>query len=82
VFVDFVAKPQGLYFEALYNPWPTLLFDRWGSQGGGRIDGIDLLVHQAISQVEIFTDISVDRKSLSSLMRLKALELLKQSTAK
>lgn len=82
VFFDFLAKPQGLYFEALYNPWPTLLFDRWGSQGGGRIDGIDLLVHQAISQVEIFTDKSVDRKSLSSLMRVKALELLDQSTGK
>jgi len=47
-----------------------------------RIDGIDLLVHQAISQVEIFTGISVDRKSLSSHMRLKALELLDQSTGK
>jgi shikimate dehydrogenase len=81
-FCDFVDKPRGLYFEALYNPWPTLLFDRWGSQGAGRIDGIDLLVHQAISQVEIFTGISVDRKSLSSHMRLKALELLDQSTGK
>jgi hypothetical protein len=32
--------------------------------------------------VEIFTGISVDRKSLSSHMRLKALELLDQSTGK
>jgi len=81
-FCGFVDKPRGLYFEALYNPWPTLLFDRWESQGAGRIDGIDLLVQQAISQVEIFTGISVDRKSLSSHMRLKALELLDQSTGK
>jgi shikimate dehydrogenase len=82
VFCDFVNKSGGLYFEALYNPWPTLLFDRWGSQGGRRIDGIDLLVHQAISQVEIFTGMSVDRKTLSSHMRRKALELLDQSTGK
>lgn len=82
VFCDFVDKPKGLYFEALYNPWPTLLFDRWGSQGGRGIDGIDLLVHQAISQVEIFSGKSVDRKSLSAHMRLKALELLDQSTGK
>lgn len=82
VFCDLVDKPRGLYFEALYNPWPTLLFDRWGSQGGRRIDGIDLLVHQAISQVEIFTGKSTDRQSLSSHMRLKALDLLDQSTGK
>jgi shikimate dehydrogenase len=76
VFCDFVSKPRGLYFESLYNPWPTLLFDRWANQGGRGIDGIDLLVHQAISQVEIFSGKSVERKSLSIQMRLRALELL------
>jgi shikimate 5-dehydrogenase len=52
------------------------LFDRWASQGGRGIDGIDLLVQQAISQVEIFSGKSVERKSLSTQMRLRALELL------
>ena len=76
VFCDYVSKPRGFYFEALYNPWPTLLCDRWANQGGRGIDGIDLLVHQAISQVEIFSGKSVERKSLSTQMRLRALELL------
>jgi shikimate dehydrogenase len=69
VFCDYDSKPRGFYFEALYNPWPTLLFDRWANQGGRGIDGIDLLVHQAISQVEIFSGKSVERKSLSTQMR-------------
>ena len=79
-FVEFVDKPRGVFFEALYNPWPTRLFEEWISKGAETIDGIDLLVHQAISQIEIFSKETVDRESLSTLMRSKALELLEQST--
>jgi shikimate dehydrogenase len=79
-FVEYVSKPQGVFFEALYNPWPTRLFQEWTKQEAETIDGVDLLVHQAISQVEIFSNKTVDRKALSTLMRSKALELLERST--
>jgi shikimate dehydrogenase len=81
VFVEAIDKPRGVFFEALYNPWPTRLLEKWRDQDGRTIDGIDLLVHQAISQVEIFSRKTVDRKTLSFLMRSKAIEVLQQSTA-
>ena len=81
VFGEAIDKPRGVFFEALYNPWPTRVLEKWRNQDGRTIDGIDLLVHQAISQVEIFSKKTVDRKTLSALMRSKAIEVLQQSTA-
>ena len=81
VFVEYVDKPIGVFFEALYNPWPSRLLQEWKNKGAETLDGIDLLVHQAISQVELFAEQIVDRNSLSALMRSKALKLLEQSTS-
>jgi shikimate dehydrogenase len=80
LFCDDLSKPAGIYFEALYNPWPTPLLMRFNDLGQQTIDGLDLLVHQGISQIEIFTGVKVDRKALSQIMRSKAMELLTQST--
>ena len=45
-------------FEALYDPWPTPLAA--SAQGSGRVlvGGLDLLVHQAALQVELFTGLT------------------------
>jgi shikimate dehydrogenase len=80
LFCDDLSNPAGIYFEALYNPWPTPLLMRFNDLGQQTIDGLDLLVHQGISQIEIFTGAKVDRKALSQIMRSKAMELLTQST--
>jgi len=80
LFCDDLSKPAGIYFEALYNPWPTPLLKIFNDLGQQTIDGIDLLVHQGISQIEIFTGVKVDRNALSQIMRSKAMELLTQST--
>jgi shikimate dehydrogenase len=80
VFCADLSKPAGVYFEALYNPWPTSLLKKFGDLGQQTIDGIDLLVHQGISQIEIFSGVQVDRKSLAEIMRSRAIELLTQST--
>lgn len=77
VFCNDLSKPTGIYFEALYNPWPTQLFKKFTDLGQQTIDGIDLLVHQGISQIEIFSGVKVDRKTLSQIMRSTAIELLK-----
>lgn len=39
-------------FEAVYDPWPTPLA---AAAGGVLVSGLDLLVHQAVLQVEAFT---------------------------
>jgi shikimate dehydrogenase len=82
VFCADVSKPLGVYFEALYNPWPTALLKKFGDLGQQTIDGIDLLVHQGISQIEIFSGVKVDRDALSEIMRSRAIELLTQSTGR
>ncbi|MGW0906628.1 shikimate dehydrogenase [Streptomyces sp. NPDC002853] len=42
-------------FDVLYDPWPTVLAARWSMYGGAVVSGLDLLVHQAVLQVEQMT---------------------------
>ncbi|MFF6887069.1 shikimate dehydrogenase [Streptomyces sp. NPDC012421] len=45
----------GTLFDVLYDPWPTALAAAWSERGGKIIGGLDLLVHQAVLQVEQMT---------------------------
>ncbi|MGP4044363.1 shikimate dehydrogenase [Streptomyces sp. 2A115] len=47
-------RPVAL-FDVLYDPWPTPLAARWSAYGGAVVSGLDLLVHQAVLQVEQMT---------------------------
>ncbi|WP_406175255.1 shikimate dehydrogenase [Streptomyces canus] len=47
-------RPAAL-FDVLYHPWPTALAARWSMIGGAVVSGLDLLVHQAVLQVEQMT---------------------------
>ncbi|MFF6865698.1 shikimate dehydrogenase [Streptomyces sp. WAC8370] len=42
-------------FDVLYDPWPTALAARWSAHGGAVVSGLDLLLHQAVLQVEQMT---------------------------
>jgi len=61
----------GILFDVLYDPWPTPLARRWP---GTVIGGLELLVHQAVGQIELMTGHTVPasilreagRKSLSA----------------
>lgn len=44
-----------LVFEALYDPWPTPLASAASARGQALVGGLDLLVHQAALQFELFT---------------------------
>ncbi|WP_432000267.1 shikimate dehydrogenase [Streptomyces sioyaensis] len=48
------ARP-GTLFDVLYEPWPTPLAAAWAGRGGAVVGGLDLLVHQAVLQVEQMT---------------------------
>ncbi|MEU4213626.1 shikimate dehydrogenase [Streptomyces sp. NPDC026206] len=48
------ARP-GTLFDVLYEPWPTPLAAAWAERGGTVLGGLDLLVHQAVLQVEQMT---------------------------
>ncbi len=50
-----VPAAPGTLFDVLYDPWPTPLAAAWTSRGGQVLGGLDLLVHQAVLQVELMT---------------------------
>ncbi|MFJ8886003.1 shikimate dehydrogenase [Streptomyces sp. NPDC102402] len=52
---DAVPAAPGTLFDVLYEPWPTALAARWAEAGAGVVGGLDLLVHQAVLQVEQMT---------------------------
>ncbi|MEU1290846.1 shikimate dehydrogenase [Streptomyces sp. NPDC005840] len=50
-----VPERPATLFDVLYEPWPTALAARWSAYGGAVVGGLDLLVHQAVLQVEQMT---------------------------
>ncbi|MEI7032002.1 shikimate dehydrogenase [Streptomyces pratensis] len=50
-----VPGAPGILFDVLYEPWPTPLAAAWSVRGGAVVGGLDLLVHQALLQVEQMT---------------------------
>ncbi|MET7904852.1 shikimate dehydrogenase [Streptomyces sp. NPDC005355] len=50
-----VPERPGALFDVLYDPWPTALAAAWSARGGAVVGGLDLLVHQAVLQVERMT---------------------------
>lgn len=75
-FLTSIQNPRGTFFEVLYNPWPTAMSKAWSESKNLVIDGLDLLIHQGISQVEIFSSRAVDRELLFTQMRKAALAKL------
>ncbi|WP_053644060.1 MULTISPECIES: shikimate dehydrogenase [unclassified Streptomyces] len=52
-----VPDRVGTLFDVLYDPWPTPLAAAWSDRGGKVVGGLDLLVHQAVLQVERMTGV-------------------------
>lgn len=78
VFVrQFTARPRGVFFEALYHPWPTTLLAHWRALGGEVIDGLDLLVQQGIDQVALMSKHSVNREELAPILRAAGLAAIR-----
>jgi shikimate dehydrogenase len=57
------------FFEALYKPWPSVASNEWAKRGGFVIDGLDLLIHQGIAQMEIFSGVNIDSSNMYTLLR-------------
>lgn len=51
---------EAALFSAAYSPWPTDLASRWLAGQGTIVTGLDLLLHQAVRQVRLFTGLGVD----------------------
>lgn len=79
---DFMEVPNtsAVLFESLYNPWPTPLLQRWHEADGVSLDGLELLVWQAIGQLEAMSldgdSLAGRKEELYREMRLAALAKL------
>jgi shikimate dehydrogenase len=63
-----VPAVPGLLFDVVYDPWPTPLAAAWSAAGAPVLGGLDLLVHQAVLQVELMTGRSLDRAAVVAAM--------------
>jgi len=59
-YVEKLHDAPGLLLECLYKPWPTPLAARYAQLGGRVISGGQLLVEQALFQIELFSGNSFD----------------------
>ena len=62
----FAAIP--VLLDAIYEPWPTPLAEAVQHTGGHVIGGLDMLLHQAFSQVEQFTGRPAPREQMSAAL--------------
>ena len=52
---EILANVAGVIFDVVYDPWPTALAAAADRAGVRVLDGLDLLVGQAVLQVELMT---------------------------
>ena len=54
--------------DAIYDPWPTPLARAVAEAGGEVISGLQMLLHQAFSQVEQFTGRPAPRQQMAAAL--------------
>jgi shikimate dehydrogenase len=67
---NLASKVNGVLFDVLYKPWPTLLARRWSDAGGKTISGLELLLYQGIDQLALVTSMgerSIDKELRNAL---------------
>lgn len=48
------VREQAVLFDVAYSPWPSALALSWQAAGGSVVNGIGMLLHQALIQVRVF----------------------------
>ncbi len=64
-----VPLAVGTLFEVLYDPWPSPLAAAWQARLAPVVDGLDLLVHQAVLQVLLMTGTEAGPDDLAPVLR-------------
>lgn len=65
------STPEGVLFDVTYNPWPSVAASSWK---GESISGLELLIWQAIGQVQLFANsqgesVATDTSELYKVMK-------------
>ena len=54
--------------DVAYNPWPSVLASAWEANGGTVVSGLEMLLYQAVEQVLLFTDRTLQPAELLGLV--------------
>ncbi|MGO1549678.1 MAG: shikimate dehydrogenase [Nesterenkonia sp.] len=65
--------------DVAYDPWPSALATGWKAAGGVVVSGMQMLLHQAVKQVELFT--SCTSRPAASLSAAEHAELVQRMRA-
>lgn len=63
-----IESPTGCLLDVIYDPWPTKLAKVWLESGLTVIPGYQMLLHQAIRQIELMTGLSPDVENLQTAL--------------
>lgn len=62
------ATHQPVLLDVAYNPWPSALASAWEASGGAVVSGLEMLLYQAVEQVLLFTDCTLQPAELLGLI--------------
>lgn len=62
------ATHQPVLLDVAYNPWPSVLASAWEASGGAVVSGLEMLLYQAVEQVLLFTDRTLQPAELLGLI--------------
>lgn len=62
------ATHQPVLLDVAYNPWPSVLASAWEANGGTVVSGLEMLLYQAVEQVLLFTDCTLQPAELLGLI--------------
>ena len=63
---DSAVRP--VLLDVAYNPWPSVLASAWEASGGAVVSGLEMLLYQAVEQVLLFTDRTLQSAELLGLI--------------
>jgi shikimate dehydrogenase len=64
-----VLADAPVLLDAVYDPWPTPLAEAVAARGGHLATGLDMLLHQAVGQVEQFTGMPAPGAEMREALR-------------
>ena len=62
------ATHRPVLLDVAYNPWPSALASAWEASGGAVVSGLEMLLYQAVEQVLLFTDRTLQPAELLGLI--------------
>lgn len=67
-FVHHLGSARGVLLDVVYNPWPTKLAAAWKSKSLTAVPGHQMLLNQAVRQIELFTNLVPDADVMQEAM--------------